>query len=306
MKAALYALHYIHSTFDFGISFTSDLVALMHLYIHHPPLTDVEAYIDNVPPTPTTSPTISAYSNACWGSQIGSAVAEGTLLPLFKFRSMNGGIVFCNGSLIGWLGKRQERTSLSSCEAEICATSATSKKVVDFRNLCHSISESGLPLPNATLPTVLYNHNDACVKWSYNMTSKTACHIQLQENSVREWVQNKLIKVVHVAGKTNPADIFTKEMRDGTHFHQLQDSFMSRLSDFLSGSVMTIHHARQQSPTSGVPATAWVSLSSGDSPYLRVLTSSSFFWTVSNISHLSSAGWPLFQQTHGFIPSSVL
>jgi hypothetical protein len=66
----------------------------MHLYIHHPLLTDIEAYIDAVPPTPTGA-TISVYSNACWGSQIGSAMVEGTLLPLFKFRSMNGGIVFC-------------------------------------------------------------------------------------------------------------------------------------------------------------------------------------------------------------------
>jgi hypothetical protein len=219
---------------------------------------------------------------------------------------MNGGIVFCNGGPIGWLGERQEHTSLSSFEVEIRATSATSKKVVDFRNLCHSISESGLPLPDATLPTVLYNDNDACVKWPYNMTSKTARHIKLQENSVREWVQDKLIKVVHVAGKTNPADIFTKEMQDGMHFCQLQDSFMSRLSDFLSGSVMAIHRARQQSPTLGVPAAACVSLSSGDSPYLRVLASSSFFWTVSNISHLSSAGWQLLRQTHGFVPSSIL
>jgi hypothetical protein len=305
MKSALYALHYIHSTFDFRISFTSDSVAPMHSYIHHLPLTNVEAYIDAVPPTPTTSPTISTYSDTCWGSQIGSAMTEGTLLPLSKFRSMNGGIVFCNGGPIGWLGERQERMSLSSCEAEIQATSVTSKKVVDFRNLCRSISESGLPLPDATSPTVLYNDNDACVKWSYNMTSTVACHIKLQENSVCEWVQDKLIKVIHVAGKTNPADIFTKEMRDGTHFCQLRNSFMSHLSDFLSGFVMAIHHARQQSSTLGVPAVAWVSLSSGDSPYLRVLASSSFFWTVSNISHLLSAGWQLFQRTHGFIPSSV-
>jgi hypothetical protein len=218
MKAALYALHCIHSTFDFGMSFTSDSVAPMHLYIHHPPLTDVEAYIDTVPPTPTTSPTIPTYSNACWGSQIRNAVAEGTLLPLFKFRSMNGGIAFRNSCPTGWLGERQERTPFSSCEAEICATSTTSKKVFDFRNLCRSISESGLPLPNATSPTVLYNDNNTCVKWSYNMTSKAACYNELRKNSVREWVQDKLIKVVHVAGKTNLADIFTKEMRDGTHF----------------------------------------------------------------------------------------
>jgi hypothetical protein len=53
------------------------------------------------------------------------------------------------------LGERQDCISLSSCEAEIPATSATSKKVVDFRNLCKSVSESGLPIPDAESPTVL-------------------------------------------------------------------------------------------------------------------------------------------------------
>jgi hypothetical protein len=48
---------------------------------------------------------------------------------------MSGGIVFKNSGPLGWLGKRQDRTSLSSCEAEIRATSATTKKVVDLRNL---------------------------------------------------------------------------------------------------------------------------------------------------------------------------
>ncbi len=50
MKAALHVLHYIHSTHNYGISFTSDLVAPMHLYIHYPPNTDVEAYQDAIPP----------------------------------------------------------------------------------------------------------------------------------------------------------------------------------------------------------------------------------------------------------------
>ncbi len=57
----------------------------MHSYIHHHPLTDIKAYTDATPPTPLTTPTISAYSDACWSSQINKAVAEGTLLPLFKF-----------------------------------------------------------------------------------------------------------------------------------------------------------------------------------------------------------------------------
>jgi hypothetical protein len=94
MKAALYALHFIHSTHDYRISFTSDSVAPMHSYIHFPPPTNVEAYTNALPPTLTNSSTLSSYSDACWGLQIGNAVADGTLLPLFKFRSMSGGIIF--------------------------------------------------------------------------------------------------------------------------------------------------------------------------------------------------------------------
>jgi hypothetical protein len=218
MKAALYVLHYIHSTHDYGISFTSEDIAPMHSYIHYPPSSNVEAYDDAIPPSLGSANTLSAYSDACWGSQLGSSVADGTLLPLFKFRSMNGSIIFKNGGPLGWLGERQERTSLSSCEAEIRATNATSKKVVDFRNLTRSVTEAGHIIPDSDAPTVLYNDNDeACVKWSYNMTSKAARHIELRNNSVREWVQDKTLNVKHVAGKINPADIFTKEISPYRH-----------------------------------------------------------------------------------------
>jgi hypothetical protein len=181
MKAALYALHYIHSTHDYGISFTSDSVTPMHSYIHFPPSTDVEAYTNALPPTLATSPTLSSSSDACWGSQIGIAVADGTLLPLFKFRSMSGGIIFWNGGPVGWLGERQDGMSLSSCEVEICTTNATSKKVVDFCSICQSMVDSGHNLIDIVSPTPLFNDNDACVKWSYNMTSKAAPHIELWE-----------------------------------------------------------------------------------------------------------------------------
>jgi hypothetical protein len=69
MKAALYALHYIHSTHDYGISFTLEDVVPMHSYVDYPPSTNIEAYEDAIPPTPTNSSTLSAYSNACWGLQ---------------------------------------------------------------------------------------------------------------------------------------------------------------------------------------------------------------------------------------------
>jgi hypothetical protein len=82
MKVALYALHYNHSTHDYGISFTSDGLAPVHSYIHYLPLLDVEAYTDAIPPTPVNSSTILSYSDACWGLQIGSAVAGNSPSPL--------------------------------------------------------------------------------------------------------------------------------------------------------------------------------------------------------------------------------
>jgi hypothetical protein len=80
------------------------------------------------------------------------------------------------------------------------------------------------------------------------MTSKAAHHIKLCENSIRERVQDKTLNVVHVAGKVNPANIFTKEMMDGAHFCHLRDSFMIHLSDFMNDSLLHLHHACQQSP----------------------------------------------------------
>jgi hypothetical protein len=50
MKAALYILHYIHSTHDYGISFTSNDVAPMHSYVHFSSSSDTEVYDDAVPP----------------------------------------------------------------------------------------------------------------------------------------------------------------------------------------------------------------------------------------------------------------
>jgi hypothetical protein len=45
-----------------------------------------------------------------------------------------------------------------------------------------------------------------------------AHHIELCKDSACEWVQDKTIAVQHVAGKINPANIFTKEMRNSAHF----------------------------------------------------------------------------------------
>ena len=75
--------------------------------------------------------------------------------------------------------------------------------------------------------TPIYNDNMACVQWSHNKTSKGIQHIQIRENAVRESIQNGTILVLHVAGKNNFADIFTKEDKDTSHYISIRDVLMS-------------------------------------------------------------------------------
>ena len=64
--------------------------------------------------------------------------------------------------------------------------------------------------------------------------------MELRKNSVREWVLDGTLKVLHVAGRCNPSNIFTKEMKDGAHYRRLCDSFMCPASTFLWTSLADI------------------------------------------------------------------
>ena len=59
--------------------------------------------------------------------------------------------------------------------------------------------------------------------------------VDLQENLVRENIQNNNISVSHIPGKMNLADLFTKEFRDVNLFLSLRNSFMIEADVFSSG-----------------------------------------------------------------------
>ena len=146
---------------------------------------------------------------------------------------MSGAMVFRMNEPLAWKTERQPRTSLSSCEAEINATNLGSKLTVAARHFTRGFEACGVPAPSdISQPTQVFNDNNTCVLWSGNMTLKALRRIELREISVREWVQDKSIKVLHVAGIDNVSGIFTKEMRDVAHFCRMRDSFMCRLADF--------------------------------------------------------------------------
>ena len=111
MDAAIYAIKYICNTADYGISFHSNAHPTTSAFVHFPFHHDIEAYNDALPPTAAQHHELTAYSDACWGSQLGTSIAVGTEIEMFKLRSMSGFIALRAGGPIAWSSVRQERTS---------------------------------------------------------------------------------------------------------------------------------------------------------------------------------------------------
>jgi hypothetical protein len=124
---------------------------------------------------------------------------------------------------IHWLSKRQSVTAGSSAEAEIYATDECVKFLLELHQIFTFLDVHSIFMPSTT---VIYNDNQACVNWSKRSTTKGLRHIQMKENRVRENVANQFVHVQHIDGKINLADIFTKEMKDVTHFIELRDRIM--------------------------------------------------------------------------------
>ena len=136
---------------------------------------------------------------------------------------MSGHLLLLNGPL-HWSAKRQKITARSSAEAEIYATDECCKDILRMHHLINDLNLQHIFLAPST---PIYNDNMACVQWAHNKTSKGIRHIQIRENAVRESIQNKSILVLHVAGKNNLADIFTKEDKDIQHFISIRDALLS-------------------------------------------------------------------------------
>jgi hypothetical protein len=72
LNAALYILHYIHLTIDYSFTFISVKKAPLHTYMSFPHSSDTDAYVNAIPPKTNQHHQLTTYSDACWGSQIGT------------------------------------------------------------------------------------------------------------------------------------------------------------------------------------------------------------------------------------------
>ena len=208
ISSAKHAIKYLKGTKTRGITFNSNTEEKLTSYLHFP----------------VTSQKVQGISDANWGPQDQSIPNTSKPLPelaLFKTRSISGHVLTLMGPL-HWTSKRQKITARSSCEAEIYATDECVKDIIHLRNIIQD-----LKLDNELLhkKTTIFNDNMACVLWSKSTTTKGLRHLQIRENAIRE---TKFIKIEHICGKINPADMFTKEDKDPAHFQNLRDAIVTK------------------------------------------------------------------------------
>jgi hypothetical protein len=155
--AALYVAKYLATTKTLGIYFTSLRSSTVETFLHFP----------------LQQPLLSL-SDANWGLQDASSKTTQDL-PLFVSRSVPAFYVDLFGPL-HWLSKHQSVTTGSSAEAEIYATDACVKFLLELVQLLEF-----LDLKNTFMPhmKIVYNDNQACVNWSKSCTTKGLQHIQM-------------------------------------------------------------------------------------------------------------------------------
>jgi hypothetical protein len=226
-KAAVHALKYLFSTSDYGISFSSRASSTLQAHNHFPHHHDKEAYSDATPPSPSECDRLTAFSDACWGGQMGNSIPDGTPIKLFKLRSLSGYILCRSGGPLAWKCIRQDQTAQSSAEAEIIATNECIKALLSIKN-----RGEDLAMVDATDQTMVYNDNKACIEWAAAVTTKGIKHLNLRENKVREAQAGKQVLVTHIPGKLNSSDLLTKELNDAALYRQLRDTIMASKANF--------------------------------------------------------------------------
>ena len=143
---------------------------------------------------PKPSPTIRAFSDADWGSDVDHC------------KSTTGYCVYYGRNLIAWSSHKQRVVSCSNIEAKYRSIAAVLTEVLRLQSLLHE-----LHLP--TSQPQLFSDNLGVVLLSANpiMHSRTK-HFELDLHFVKDYVQQHKISLVHLPARFQIADILTKSI----------------------------------------------------------------------------------------------
>jgi Reverse transcriptase (RNA-dependent DNA polymerase) len=216
LEALRHVGRYIKATSDYGISFSSKPNTALEAFVQFP-------LDDNVASIPCPK----AFADSNWGPQDASTPSETNhrLIELDETRSVCGHLIFLSHGPLIWKSHKEKRNSRSSCEAEVKATDECTKSVQWLRHVLSDLSLLD------SRPTTIFNDNMAAVNWSNTTSHKAMRHVNIRENAIREAIHEfQEISVLHIGGKVNPADLFTKEHKSDEIFRSIRDSFMSRRS----------------------------------------------------------------------------
>jgi hypothetical protein len=110
---------------------------------------------------------------------MGNSIPDGTHIEMFKRRSVSGYFMcYCDGP-IAVRSIRHDRTSLSSCKAEIITTSKYIKAVLALRLVAQDLGADDL-----STPTIVYNDNQAYIEWAAAVATKGVKHLTLRDNKI--------------------------------------------------------------------------------------------------------------------------
>ena len=124
---------------------------------------------------------------------------------------------------------REKRGSRSSCIAELKAIEEGIKGVQFLRLLVGLLG-----LTDVNTPTPILNDNRGSLDWieSGSKPTKKLRHENLAELGIYEAKHNDEVTFNWMPGKTNAADIFTKEDNDVGHYTYVRDKMLLAREEF--------------------------------------------------------------------------
>ena len=151
-----------------------------------------------------------------------------------ELKSVQGFYLTRMGGPILWGVQREKRGSRSSCIAELKAIDMGIKGIQYIRHLMEQIG-----LPDIDYPTPVLNDNRGSIDWidAGCKPTKKLRHENLVELGIYEAKQYNEVFFYWIPGKTNPADVFTKEDNDKDHYKSLREQMVMPREKFLEPAV---------------------------------------------------------------------
>ena len=216
LDAAKYVLKYLNATSSHGLWFKQHENRL-------------EAAVSL--PTGLTGNEFILWTDSNWGPQDASVPKdnETRTVGIEELKSVQGFYITRMGGPLYWGVTREKRGSRSSCVAELKSMDEGIKGIQFLRHLMKQIG-----LPDVDTPTPILNDNRGSLDWieSGCRPTKKLRHENLAELGIEEAKLYNEVDFYWIPGKTNLADLFTKEDNDVKHYCEIRDHMVMPREQF--------------------------------------------------------------------------